>query len=125
MAKILLVDDSRLSRAMEGDVLRAAGHDVTEAGNGLQGLAALANDTFDLVLSDLLMPQCDGIEMLRQIRAAGNQVPVVIGSADIQESTHRICHEMGISGFLQKPVHGKDLIAKVNEVLLVQMELAQ
>ncbi|MBL8828690.1 MAG: response regulator [Planctomycetaceae bacterium] len=125
MAKILLVDDSRLSRAMEGDVLRGAGHEVVEAVNGTQGLERLASESFDLVVSDLLMPGCDGIEMLRQIRASGNSVPVVIGSADIQESTRRICEELGIAGFLHKPVHGVDLLARIQTILASTLEPVQ
>ncbi len=122
MARILLVDDSRLSRAMEGEALRGAGHEVVEAVDGTKGLERLAAESFDLVVSDLLMPACDGIEMLRQVRTAGNPIPVIISSADIQESTRRICEDLGISGFLNKPVHARKLIECVENTLAVGVE---
>lgn len=117
MAKILLVDDSRLSRAIEGDALRNSGHEVVEAIHGNQGLERLAVESFDLVISDLLMPECDGIEMLRRLRAAGHTVPVVIGSADIQDSSRRMCEELGIAGFLQKPIQAAQLVNIVEVTL--------
>lgn len=117
MARILLVDDSRLSRCMEGDALRAAGHEVTDAVNGAQGYELLQSGDFDLIVSDLLMPVCDGVEMLKKIRAVGNPTKIIICSADIQESTQRVCNELGISGFLNKPVKITQLVECVDKTL--------
>lgn len=117
MAKVLIVDDSRLSRAIVGNALRDAGHDVLEAANGNEGLALLAVESFDLVISDLLMPQCDGVSMLQQVRGNGNQVPVIICSADIQDSSRKLCESLGISEFLGKPIRAEKLITQVNKAL--------
>jgi len=117
MAKILIVDDSRLSRAIVGNALRDAGHDVLEAADGNEGLALLAVDSFDLVVSDLLMPKCDGVSMLQQVRGSGNQVPVIICSADIQDSSRQMCESLGISEFLGKPIRAEKLLALVNKTL--------
>lgn len=117
MARILLVDDSRLSRSMEGDALRAAGHDVTEAVNGADGLDKFAAGEFELIVSDVLMPVCDGLQMLQQLRGAGHTLPVIMCSADIQDSTRGMCESLGIAAFLNKPVKADRLQLAVSQTL--------
>ena len=117
MANILLVDDSRLSRSMEKNALTSAGHDVTEAVNGSQGLELLAGGPFDLIVTDLLMPICDGMEMLRRLRATGDNTPALICSADIQESSRQTCQSIGINGYLNKPVKPAELLDAVEGIL--------
>lgn len=117
MAKILVVDDSRLSRAIVGNTLRDAGHEVLEGADGEQGLALLLTDMFDLVVSDILMPKCDGITMLRQMRENGNSTPVLICSADIQQSSREMCESLGIADFLGKPIKADKLLSSVTKTL--------
>ena len=76
--KILIVDDSRVMRQIVTRTLRQAGyegHDLIEAGNGVEGLNAVNEHAPDLVLSDWNMPEMNGIDMLRSLRAAGRDVP--------------------------------------------------
>ena len=76
--KILVTDDSRVMRQIVIRTLRQAGldgHDVVEAGNGREGLDAVAQHAPDLVLSDWNMPEMTGIEFLTALRANGQQVP--------------------------------------------------
>jgi two-component system chemotaxis response regulator CheY len=120
MAKILIVDDSRLSRAIVGNTLRDAGHEVTEGADGLEGLAHLAAATFDLVVSDILMPKCDGIAMLRQMRESGNHTPVIVCSADIQDSSREAAEALGILQFLGKPIKAEKLLSAVTAALATQ-----
>jgi two-component system chemotaxis response regulator CheY len=77
--KILIVDDSRVMRQIVIRTLRQAGyagHDLVEAGNGREGLDAVAGHSPDLVLSDWNMPEMNGIDMLTALRAAGHTVPL-------------------------------------------------
>ncbi|HET7328546.1 MAG TPA: response regulator [Nocardioidaceae bacterium] len=76
--KILIVDDSRVMRQIVTRTLRQAGysgHDVVEAGNGREGLDAVAAHGPDLVLSDWNMPEMNGIDLLHALRATGQAVP--------------------------------------------------
>ncbi|MCA8989930.1 MAG: response regulator, partial [Planctomycetaceae bacterium] len=98
MARILCIDDSKFSRSRVTTPLKAAGHEILEAADGVEGFEQFETCSPDLIVSDLLMPNRDGIEQLRMIRATGSKVPVIIASADIQESTRQTCEELGIQG---------------------------
>ena len=69
--RVLVVEDTRTVRLYYRDILEAAGFDVDEAANGLEGLERAAQAAPDLLLVDINMPKMDGFEMLRAIRAAG------------------------------------------------------
>ena len=117
MARILVIDDSRLSRTRMNDALTEAGHVVLEAVNGVQGLLAHSEHQPDCIFLDLLMPEMDGHEFLRQLRGGGSDTPVVVCTADIQDSSRAICEQLVISGFLNKPVKAHDLVASVKTAL--------
>ncbi len=68
MAKILVVDDDTLVRTSLSYALEDAGHQVVQAGDGDEGLAALRRESFDAVVLDILMPEREGIETIREIR---------------------------------------------------------
>jgi len=123
MAKILLIDDSRLSRAMVSGMLLSAGHVVVEAEDGLQGLAACEKHGPDCIVVDLLMPQMGGHEFLRRLRNGGAEIPVIVATADIQETSRSLCEEFGVSGFLNKPAKGDELVACVETALAHCAEL--
>jgi len=118
MPHILVVEDSRLSRCMVANALREAGHEVTEAGNGEEGLQAFNQALPDCVVTDLLMPVMQGQVMLQHIRAISPDVPVIVASADIQRSSRSTCEELGISGFLSKPVQAEALLTCVDAALV-------
>jgi CheY-like chemotaxis protein len=78
MARVLIVEDDLLVGGMMERALMRAGHEVAVTVNGRAGLAALrASDDFDAVITDLFMPECDGIELIRQIRAQHAGVPIL------------------------------------------------
>ena len=118
MAKILVVDDSKFSRNRAIEALRRAGHEVFEASDGEVGLKMVATLAPDCVLLDMLMPVLDGPGFLSHLRAGGSDLPVVVVTADIQESTRELCENLGVSGFLQKPARGEDICRKVQDALI-------
>lgn len=118
MAKILIVDDSALSRAMVVKALKEAGHDVVEAADGKKGIAAFESQPFDCVVTDLLMPVLGGHELLTHVRRIDRQIPMVVLTADIQTSTQTMCEELSISGFVNKPVKAEVLRACIEKALL-------
>ena len=117
MAHMLVVDDSRLSRRMVVDALQKAGHDITEATNGAEALESFQRDRPDCIFTDLLMPVMDGQELLSHIRKLDSIVPVIIVSADIQQSTRTQCETLGMNGFLSKPVRAEALLECVKDTL--------
>lgn len=117
MTRILVVEDSMLSRRMVVDALKEAGYETSEAKNGEVGLEMFRENRPDCVVSDLLMPIMDGQTLLGHIRELDTEVPVIIASADIQQSSLDICESFGISGFLNKPVKSEDLLVCVEAAL--------
>lgn len=117
MAKILVVDDSRLSRRILCGPLREAGHDTIEAKNGQHGLEAFHDKNPDLVLSDLLMPVMDGFGMVSAIRGVDEATPIVVCSADIQASSRVRCDSLGVDRLIHKPVNPSELVAAIEEAL--------
>jgi len=101
--KILVVDDSKFSRKRVVSAIAELGYEIFQAGDGAEGFAIFEQMQPDLVVSDLLMPNVDGIGLLKMIRESGSQTPVIVVSADIQESSQTICSKLGIVTFLNKP----------------------
>ena len=117
MAKILIVDDSGFSRNVSKRALQAEGFEVLTAADGRQGLSAIEANDPDVVLLDLLMPVLDGFEVLRALQERGDRRPVIVVSADIQETTRDRVLALGARGILNKPVKNDVLVAKVREQL--------
>jgi len=83
-AIILLVDDNKMGLAARRVVLEELGHTVVTAVNGLDALAAIEGQVFDLLITDWKMPKLDGIELIRRVRESQNEVPIILlsGFAD-------------------------------------------
>ncbi len=120
MARILLIDDDDAVRATLARILRGAGHQVTAFGSGQAALAAADAEDFDLVLTDVLMPDMDGIEILRAFakRAHRPRLVAMTGSTPmIGLDFLAIAPALGADGVLQKPMRAHELLAKVSTVL--------
>jgi twitching motility two-component system response regulator PilH len=117
VAKILVVDDSWLIRKVVGGYLRKEGHEVVEGENGRQCLDLAETQKPDLVVLDLLMPELGGMEVLEALGRAGLDLPVIVLTADIQETTHQQCRDLGVRHILQKPPRGSDILAAVKQII--------
>ncbi|CAL8465090.1 g4625 [Coccomyxa elongata] len=111
---ILLVDDERLSRVVVGNLLRKCSYKVTEAGSGMEALEILRGQppgTFSLVLTDVMMPDVDGIELLKHVRGdeAWSNLPVIMMSANERTETVFECIRGGAEDYLLKPVTKKEV----------------
>jgi len=119
MATILVVDDYSTSQRLLGFILRQNDHTVVTAINGLGALEQLAEKSIDLVITDLSMPEMDGMTLLQELRANPQfqNLPVIIltGSAYAQDNTR--AKAAGATSFLTKPVESEELIAMVTRLL--------
>ncbi|HVT99290.1 MAG TPA: response regulator [Acidobacteriaceae bacterium] len=105
---VLIVDDSSVMRKIVERALRQAGLNLTkvvEAGSGREGLDALAREQVDLIVSDINMPNMDGLEFLRQIQSQGLAagVPVVMITTESGEEHVREALSAGAQGYIRKP----------------------
>lgn len=125
MASILVIDDNPEFREILRRHLEANGHGVTLAENGEQGLDLLGQGHFDIVLTDILMPQRDGVEVLREAKRRWPDLPVIaisgggwIGATELLGMAERL----GADKVLQKPVRREDLIQAVDQALRANLK---
>ncbi len=111
MARILVTDDSNFIRRRTCAILKAAGHDIVEANNGITCMEAVAEQVPDVLFLDLVMPEMDGFEVLQALQNAGCHVPVIVLTADIQDSVKTECMTLGAAGFLNKPPKADAVLA--------------
>ncbi|MEM8865949.1 MAG: response regulator [Planctomycetota bacterium] len=120
MAKVLVVDDSRLTRRLIVSALEKAGHDIVQAQNGEEGLKAFRAFNPDCVMSDLLMPVMDGFELTRELRSLDPFVPILISTADIQERSRERCEELRVTRMLNKPLKPQEICDAVADAISSQ-----
>jgi CheY-like chemotaxis protein len=116
MYKVLVVDDSIFQRRNICSVLETAGFAVIEAENGRDGLEKTLATHPDFIMTDLLMPEMDGLQFLTALKAHNITVPVFVLTSDIQENKKVQCLELGAAGFLSKPLRKAELLAAFSVV---------
>ena len=116
-SRILIVDDSSMSRRIVRAILESAGHEVTEAADGMAALERYSLEKPDLVLLDLIMGGMGGLDVLQKLREMDGQARIIVATADIQSSTREMAEQAGSLGFLTKPIRRGELLSIVNSVL--------
>lgn len=114
--KILLIDDSTLSRNMLKNSLGGE-HIFLEANDGMMGIEKYFLEKPDLVILDLIMPGMDGMDVLARIKEMDPDARVVIGSADVQDESRRLVMEMGAIGFITKPFTPENITSEFSKLL--------
>ena len=119
MAKILTVDDSKVIRDLVKTVLVENGHDVVTANDGVEGLAATRNEQFDMILSDINMPNMTGISMVSKVRRLEGYeyTPIVMLTTESSNFKKDKAKKMGATGWLQKPFDPERLMKAVNKLI--------
>jgi len=119
MATVLFIDDDSEMRNLMKVMLTRLGHTPTLAARGDEGLNLAWNSRFDLVILDLMMPDMDGFEVTRHLRAdpRTKDIPILIFTARTQPADQEGAMQAGADGFLGKPIEPKDLSARIAELL--------
>jgi two-component system, chemotaxis family, chemotaxis protein CheY len=119
MATILTVDDSASIRQTVKIALASAGHVVTEAVDGTDGLAKATSTGFDLVITDLNMPRMDGMTMIRELRKQSNYsgVPILFLTTESDAGVKQQAKAAGATGWITKPFAADQLMKVVEKVL--------
>jgi two-component system, OmpR family, response regulator len=116
LANLLLVDDDAHIREVMRFALEKAGHHVREAADGAAAFALFQQHPFDLVVLDIVMPEMDGLELCRKIRAHG-ALPIIFVSSRDEELDRILGLELGGDDYLTKPFSPRELSARVAAVL--------
>jgi len=119
MAKILAVDDSASMRQMVSFTLKGAGHDVVEAVDGREALGLAQKGPVDLVLSDVNMPNMDGITLIGELRklASYKFTPILMLTTESGSDKKTEGKAAGATGWIVKPFNPDQLIATIKKVL--------
>ncbi len=120
MPNILIVDDSSTMRKIISRSLRQAGiavDEIFEAGDGFEGLTALADNKVNLILSDINMPNMDGMEFIKQVRASGSKVPIVMITTEGGEDLLNEAIKSGANASIKKPFTPDQLNEKLGGLI--------
>jgi CheY-like chemotaxis protein len=117
VTSVLIVDDAAFSRRMLRKYVEAEGCQVLEAANGQEALEMVQQHQPDCILTDLLMPDVDGFQLLQALRDQGSAIPIAVISADIQDSSRQRGVELGASGFINKPAKEDEVRQTVRQLL--------
>lgn len=120
MPTILIIDDDPAARRMIGRILVDAGHQITEAENGVDGVRKYLAERPNLVITDIIMPEKEGIQTITDIRSSGSTVGIIaisgggVGAGNLYLS---MAEELGADAVLAKPFRPSDLSALVEDLL--------
>ena len=121
---ILVAEDNAVNRRLLTKVLESNGHRVTAAANGKEAVQKFATEPFDLILMDVEMPEMDGLEATRIIRATeqaqGTHIPVYAITAHTLTADRDSCFESGMDGFISKPIAVDDVLKLAADIGLGQ-----
>ncbi len=121
MARILIINDDELMRGFLRELFTREGFTIREAQDGAAGIQAFKDEASDAVITDLYMPEADGIEVLREIRKESKEVKIVAisggttggGRTDILQ----VMQDLGVDRTLQKPFKPEEMVSLVKELL--------
>lgn len=120
MAKILLIDDDDSVRTMLRLMLTQFGHTVIEARNGREGLNLFQDANADLVITDLVMPETEGFEVLTKLREKLPRVKIIVISGGVKGNVTNyldMARRLGAGQVLAKPFSNNELMTAINELL--------
>lgn len=116
MYHILVVDDESRIRAIIRKYAEFEGHQVTEAGDGMEAVLLCRSNHYDLIIMDIMMPELDGFSACREIRKT-TQTPIIMLSARGEEYDRINGFEVGIDDYVTKPFSPKELMLRVDAIM--------
>ena len=116
MLNILLVEDDKDLNFLVSSYLKETGYNVVSVYNGLDALNKFDEECFDLILSDIMMPLCDGYQLAKDIREINEQIPIVFMSARDDKPSKQLGYRIGIDDYITKPFDLDELVFKINAI---------
>jgi CheY-like chemotaxis protein len=124
--KILLAEDNPVNQKFAMRLLENAGHTVTVASDGRRAVTLWGAEPFDLILMDVQMPELDGLDATREIRAneaaSGKHIPIIAMTANAMAGDRELCIDAGMDGYVAKPVKKASLFSEMSRVLSARTE---
>lgn len=123
--KILIVDDEDYNRKLLTTILKKHNVSYTEAKNGLEAIAEVKSNDYDLILMDARMPELDGLSATKEIRNLSNDkknVPIIALTAAVSQADRETYSDIGMNGFLAKPFKENELLSIINNVIGINQD---
>ena len=117
---ILIVDDDDMMRAFVKELLSMHNFIITEAANGKDGLKQLRDNMPDLVITDIIMPEMEGISFIRALRNINKDIPIIAMTGNVHgrmEEYLEISSQLGADTVLRKPVKAKEFLDAIDELI--------
>lgn len=122
LKKVLIVEDERLIAKPLAMKLQISGFEVKNAYDGIEALAMLEAEKFDIILLDLMMPKMNGFDVLAELKKKGNMTPVIIASNLNQESDVMRAIELGVTSYYVKSdITLDEIVEKIREALDIEV----
>ena len=121
MARILVIDDEQLARFTMREILESAGHEVVEAKNGKQGISFQQAEPFDIVVTDIIMPEKEGVETIIELKRDFPNLPIIAisgGGRTRNLDFLKIAEQYGADRILAKPFSEEELIEAVEQCVI-------
>jgi len=118
--RILVVDDDEMMRAYLKELLLINDFKVTEAANGKLGLKEFRENTPDLVLTDIIMPEMEGISFIRELRAYNKDIPIIAMTGNVHgrmEEYLEISSQLSADEILRKPIKSQEFLDTINKLI--------
>ncbi|MFC1524084.1 response regulator [Thermodesulfobacteriota bacterium] len=118
--RILVVDDNHLVRKLLGEIIESAGYEIFEAENGKLALKVFRENPFDLVITDIFMPEVDGLEIIKALHGDYPDVKIIAISGDsalAPDNYLRLAEDCGAFRIFSKPIKVDDLLNAIEEAI--------
>ena len=119
MPKILLIDDEPIDRELASTMLQQMGYEIVEAEDGQKAQQILSQQQVDIILTDILMPEVDGIELILALRGGKSNLPIIAisgGGTINAENYLTMAKELGADAVMQKPLDWEDLAETIDRL---------
>lgn len=119
MTKVLIIEDNPEIRENTSEILELNGYVVITCDNGREGIIAALNEKPDIILCDILMPEVNGYQVIRELRAnpLTEKIPFIYVTASGEKSEVKMAMELGANGYVRKPYDVKELIEAIKKAL--------
>lgn len=117
MVKILVAEDDRALNGLVCSYLSDSGYEAVSCKDGAEALSALENEKFDMIITDIMMPNVDGFELARQVRITDKKIPILFMTALDDKPSKQYGYKLGIDDYVVKPFDTEILILRVAALL--------
>ena len=117
MMKLLIVEDDQQLQQMFIRILSKHGYSAVGVSNGQLALDALDKDYFDLIITDIMMPEMDGFELVQQLRDVGNKIPILMITAKDAFDDMSLGFRYGVDDYMVKPINVSEMVLRVKALL--------